>query len=406
MKKSLRILMFGWEFPPFHSGGLGVVCYFLTKALSEQNIKITFVLPQKFDIRVDYMRVLFADLFPDVKVGDIKKSLFSAYITSEIYEKTKKDLTWLNYFQGSLFERVKEYGERVKSIIGDEEKFDVIHVHDWLTVPAGIAAMEKFKKPLIVHIHATEFDRTGGKNINQGVYEIEKWGMERANLVVVVSQFTKNIIIKHYGIEPSKIQVIHNAIDFPETISSRSFELKIKDKQIVLFVGRITLQKGPDYFLLAAKKVLEHNPNVIFIMTGSGDMERQIIEMAAELNIADKVIFTGFKQGKELAQIYQMADLYVLSSVSEPFGLTPLESLSYGTPVLISKQSGVSEALSHCLKVDFWDTDQMANKILAVLKYNELKDELSQCGRKEVQKFNWRDTAQQFIEAYRSINNY
>jgi len=407
MKKLLKVLMFGWEFPPFNSGGLGVVCYFLTKALSAQNVKITFVLPQKFDIKVDYMKILFADLFLNIKLDNInKKSLISAYITSETYEKIKKGLMEFSSYQGDLFEKVKEYGQRAKKIIDDNnEDFDIIHVHDWLTIPAGVAAMEKLKKPLIVHMHATEFDRGGGQNVNQVVYEIEKWGMEKANLVIAVSQFTKDIIVKNYGISPSKIQVIHNAIDLSETFFSDFVKNKIKDKQIVLFVGRITLQKGPDYFLLAAKKVLEYNSKVIFIIAGSGDMERQIIEMAADLNIADKVLFVGFKKDKELAQIYQMADLYVLSSISEPFGLTPLESLVYGTPVLISKQSGVSEVLSHCLKVDFWDIDQMTNKILAVLKYNELKEELSENGKKEAQKINWYDTAQKFIKTYKFLIN-
>ena len=401
---SLKILMIGWEFPPFHSGGLGVVCYHLTKALTKQGVEIIFVLPQSFDIKINYMRFLFADLFPGLKLEKIK-FLLSAYVTSKIYEKTR-NINILSKFssEDDLSKKVEEYGARTKQAIKNEQ-FDVIHVHDWLTIPAGIAAMKKSKKPLIVHIHSTEFDRTGGQNINQYVYEIEKWGMEQADLVVAVSNFTKNIIIRNYGIEPSKIRVIYNAIDFSETILDDLFKSKIKDKQIVLFLGRITIQKGPDYFLLAAKKVLEYNPNILFVIAGSGSMEKQIVEMAAELDIADKVLFTGFLRDKELVQIYQIADLYVLSSVSEPFGLTPLEALNYGTPVLISRQSGVSEILSHCLKVDFWDIDEMANKILAVLKHKELQGTLSEEGQKEIKKFTWQGAAKNWIKTYQEMLN-
>ena len=305
-----------------------------------------------------------------------------------------------------MIEEVLRYGH-LATAIALEEDFDVIHAHDWLSFLAGIKAKKATGKPLVVHIHATEFDRTGGGNVNQQVYEIEKQGFEEADKIIAVSNFTKNKIIEHYGINPEKIIIVHNGVAQIDTSSIKNSlnGLKRTGQKAVLFLGRITIQKGADYFLKAAKKVLEKNPNVFFMVGGTGDMERQIIEEAAAMGISDKVLFLGFVKDKDKAEIYQMADLYILPSVSEPFGLTPLEALSCGTPVLISRQSGVSEVLSHCLKVDFWDIDQMANKILAVLEHSELKEELQNNGGQEVQKFNWVDSAQKCIYVYKEVLN-
>ena len=419
MKSSLKVLMFGWEFPPFNTGGLGVACEGLVKGLSDLEIKVNFVLPKKVDgISLNanslFYKFIFAgdskiSLKNNLKIKEVN-SLLTPYITSReyqaSYEKSVFSSDKKNIYSANLIEEVLRYGH-LATAIALEEDFDVIHAHDWLSFLAGIKAKKATGKPLVVHIHATEFDRTGGGNVNQQVYEIEKQGFEEADKIIAVSNFTKNKIIEHYGINPEKIIIVHNGVAQIDTSSIKNSlnGLKRTGQKAVLFLGRITIQKGADYFLKAAKKVLEKNLNVFFMVGGTGDMERQIIEEAAAMGISDKVLFLGFVKDKDKAEIYQMADLYILPSVSEPFGLTPLEALSCGTPVLISRQSGVSEVLSHCLKVDFWDIDQMANKILAVLEHSELKEELQNNGGQEVQKFNWVDSAQKCIYVYKEVLN-
>ena len=260
---------------------------------------------------------------------------------------------------------------------------------------------------MVVHVHATEYDRTGGQGLNREVYEIEKEGVNKADAIIAVSNFTGKKIIDHYGVCPDSVNAVHNAINYDDYSSANKsrFLLKAKGKKIVLYVGRITIQKGPDYFLQAAKKVLERRDDVLFVVAGSGDMEAEMIEKAAALDIADKVLFAGFIRDRDLIKAYQMADLYVMPSVSEPFGLTPLESMVYGTPVLITHQSGVAEILKNALKVDFWDTDEMANKILAVMEHRPLKKTLISNGFKEVKKFNWQSAAKKCINIYQNVIN-
>jgi glycosyltransferase involved in cell wall biosynthesis len=257
-------------------------------------------------------------------------------------------------------------------------------------------------KPLIVHVHATEFDRTGGTGVNQQVYDIERAGMHAADAVIAVSQWTKNIVVNHYGVSPDKITVVHNGIDVGDVkpVPSRVQALKDAGNKIVLFVGRITMQKGPDYFIRAAKRVLEFRPNTIFLVSGSGDMERQMIRQAAAEGISDKVFFVGFLRGEELDSIYQSADLYVMPSISEPFGITPLEALANGTPVLISRQSGVAEVLNHALKTDFWDIDDTADKIISTLDHPCLHESLKVNGGREVAKNTWAVAAGKCLDVY------
>src|SRR3989344_4528008 len=338
---SVRILMFGWEFPPHNSGGLGTACFGLTRALARDGATITFVLPKKVKAGADWLRMCFADL-PEVIGRGIAANLYP-YITSESYARERKGLPFV--YGLNLIEEVRRYGALAGEIAA-LESFDIIHAHDWLSFPAGIAAKRVSGKPLVVHVHATEFDRTGGNGVNEEVYGIEHAGMSAADAVVAVSQWTKNMIVRHYGIAPQKVTVIHNGIEASDyrPLPNRLVALKQAGEKIVLFVGRITLQKGPDYFVRAAKRVLEVEPKVYFIIAGSGDMEGQTLREAAALGIADRVIFTGFLRGPELDALYQSADLYVLPSVSEPFGITPLESLVNGTPVIISYQSGVAGA--------------------------------------------------------------
>ncbi len=391
--------MFGWEFPPHNSGGLGTACLGLARAMVEEGLALTFVLPKRLGVVNAPFPIFFADI-PNLKARAVN-SLLYPYVTSEAYTQVRRQ-TGSSFYGDDLVGEVLSYGERA-SIIADETDFDVIHAHDWLAYPAGWKAKERSGKPLVVHVHATEFDRTGGANVNQRVYEIEKEGMQRADRVVAISRLTRNQVVRHYGIDSSKVVVVHNGIDWPQDDAPALPALcrwRERGYGVVLFVGRITLQKGPDYFVAAAKRVLELNPKVYFVVAGSGDMEAQTIRQAAALGIADKMMFAGFVRGRELAALYRAADVYVLPSISEPFGLTPLESLTYGTPVIISKQSGVAEVLRHALKVDFWDIEEMANQIISVLRYRPLRQTLSHNGHAETKSITWRATAQKCRAIY------
>jgi glycosyltransferase involved in cell wall biosynthesis len=295
-----------------------------------------------------------------------------------------------------LFEEVERY-KMMGAVIAQEEEFDIIYAHDWLSFGAGVEAKYATGKPLIVHVHATEFDRCGGPNVNQHVYNVEKWGMEEADRVIAVSELTKQVIVDKYGIPASKVRVVHNGIDDSTKPAgagwNRFRSLKASGYKIVLFLGRITIQKGPDYFVRAAARVLERNPKVMFVVSGSGDMEEGMMKLAADLNISQNVLFTGFLSGGDRHEMYTSSDLFVMPSISEPFGITPLEAMKLGTPVLISKQSGVSEIVQHAMKIDFWDVDEMANKILAIVGYPGLKETLSDYARQEADLITWADAA-------------
>ncbi|MEA1929321.1 MAG: glycosyltransferase family 4 protein [Patescibacteria group bacterium] len=402
----LRVLMFGWEFPPHNSGGLGTACEGLTSALADQDIETIFVLPKKIgETEGQVEKIVFADV-DQMKVRRVPALLYP-YVTSQSYEEFKALLgDGADYYGSSLLEEVLCYGQRAKAIAAAED-FDVIHAHDWLSYPAGLMAKRVTGKPLVVHVHATEFDRGGGNGVNQQVYQIEKEGMHQADGVVTVSDWTKKLVMKHYGVSESKIKVVHNGIRAEEYGGRREADslekLKKAGNKIVLFVGRVTLQKGPDYFVRMAKRVLEFEPKTFFVVVGSGDMLGQTMSLAASLGIADRFIFPSFLRGAELNRIYQAADLYILPSVSEPFGITPLESLANGTPVMISKQSGVAEVVSHVLKVDFWDVDEMANQILAVFRHDTLKETLTEYGRQEVANVTWAKAAKKCVDFYKQL---
>lgn len=397
--------MFGWEFPPYNSGGLGTACFGLTRALSScENTDITFVLPKKVNVSSNLIKIIFADTTAVLSSEDV--SILSGYITSNEY-LSKKDEVTVGLYGATLLQEVKHYAERAKEIARDED-FDVIHAHDWLSFLAGIEAKKISGKPLILHVHATEFDRTGGQGVNQDVYDIEKYAMEQADGIIAVSNFTKNKIIEYYNVDSGKITVVHNGVDRADfrELPARLESIKKEGKQkIVLFVGRITIQKGPEYFVRAAKKVLEYYPNVLFVVAGSGDMQYQMMDEVADLGIGDKVIFTGFLRGDDLTALYQAADLYVMPSVSEPFGIIPLETIVNGTPVIVSKQTGVSEVLTHALKVDFWDVDEMANKILGVLQNDSLQKTLQEESLKEVEKLDWMASAKKVLNVYKRFFN-
>lgn len=392
--------MFGWELPPQNSGGLGVACYNLAKALVSKNAKVIFVLPKKSDVPLGDFKVLFANT--DMKIKTID-SLLSAYLTLEKYSHILNKLEFKDFYGDSLFDEVFRYGKEARKI-ALSEKFDVIHAHDWLSFPAGVQAKMVSGKPLILHIHATEFDRTGGTGVNQLVYDIEKWGMEKADKIIAVSNLTKKIITEKYGIPESKVEVVHNGAEKKNIIKYEDLlKHRLKNKAIVGFIGRITVQKGPDYFLAAAKRCLESKKNILFVMVGSGDMQNYIIRQASHLGISDNFLFAGFLRGEELDKFYQSVDLVVMPSVSEPFGLIALEAAQNGTPVLISKQSGVGEKLIHCLKTDFWDVEDMSAKILSVVSYKELKECLSENGEKNASQFCWRKAAEHCLNIYNNL---
>ncbi len=425
----MRIFMLGWEFPPFISGGLGTACYGLTRAMDQLGMEVTFVLPKMVESKyATHVKLLTPDSprsatffkyhnLKNVKFQTIDSPL-QPYATPEVYQRQieetlrKKQRLQGNKFisatplvlpkdySSDMYTEVHRYAA-VATELAEDEPFDIVHAHDWMTFPAGIAVAAVSGKPLVVHMHSTEFDRSG-EHVNQMIYDIERAGMERADRVIAVSHYTRNVIIHRYGISGDKVDVVYNGVDRLGSWTSEDTSIT-KDEKIVLFLGRITMQKGPEYFLHAAKKVLEVMDNVKFVMAGSGDLMHQSIEMAAGLGIGHKVLFTGFLHGEDVQKIYKIADLYVMPSVSEPFGIAPLEALDHDVPVIISRQSGVSEVLTHALKVDFWDVDEMANKIVAVLKYPPLQMTLRSHGNFEVRRLRWKDTAVKCRKIYEEM---
>jgi len=425
----MRVFMLGWEFPPFISGGLGTACYGLTKALDQLGVKVTFVLPKMVDSQyATHVRLLTPQAKRRTRSGitatrseDLTNVSFrsimsplQAYATSETYDEKIAEILRLRRettttsddscqtgsvpdYAGDLYREVHRYASIAMDMARDEE-FDVIHAHDWMTYAAGVGVAAMSGKPLVVHIHSTEFDRSG-EHVNQMVYDIEREGMQRASKVIAVSHFTRGVVISRYGIPGDKVEVVYNGVERNGTWSAEPISIK-REEKIVLFLGRITMQKGPEYFLQAAKKVLDVMDNVKFVMAGSGDLMYRAVELAAQLGIGHKVLFTGFLRGDDVRRIFRMADLYVMPSVSEPFGIAPLEALDNDVPVIISKQSGVSEVLRHALKVDFWDINEMANKIAAVLRYPPLRMTLRNHGNFEVRKLRWRDAARNCLRIY------
>jgi glycosyltransferase involved in cell wall biosynthesis len=398
--------MFGWEFPPFNSGGLGVACEGLSKALASSGVDLTFVLPFKVPVSVPWCKFIFADESSDL-MDDIQiRSLFAAYQShSNSLDARKYGLP--ASISGDLIERVRSYASKAGKI-AKKNNHSVIHAHDWLTYPAGIVAKKASGKPLIAHIHATEFDRSGSDSVNTDVYNIELEGFRQADAIVAVSDRIKETVVKKYGVLPNKVKVIHNGVDFQKSngnIPKTLDKIKSNGGRIVLFAGRITLQKGPDYFVAMAEKVLAYEPNTFFVVSGSGDMEEAMIRMAASRGLSSKFIFCGFLRGEELATVFKAADIYVMPSVSEPFGILPLEVMISDTPVLISKESGVSEVVNCVLKSHFWDIDDMSDKVLSVLHYRKLKKHLSINGREEVKAIHWKKAAQSLISLYNSLDN-
>ncbi len=401
--------MFGWEFPPYNSGGLGTACRGLIRGLVASGVEVILVLPKKIPLEDPPCRVVFAsDEYEEVS-ADGTPVLMSAYQTVDGYYRLRREHYGGSTSSGlSLYEEVKQYGRAARSVArGLAGQFDVIHAHDWLTFEAGAAAREVSGRPLVSQVHATEFDRGGGRSINQRIYNIEHTGVQAADRVISVSQFTKNILTSHYGVAPEKVVPIHNGIDvseYPaEAITAREIlQLKAHGFKLVLFLGRLTLQKGPDYFIRVAERVLQHEPSTFFALVGSGDMRQQLAREVAARGLSRRFILEGFTRGQAQRQLYASADLFIMPSVSEPFGITPLESMIERTPVLISKQSGVSECVSHALKADFWDVDDMASQAVALLRYPGLARTLEENGYRNALQQSWHKAAAKVRELYGS----
>jgi glycosyltransferase involved in cell wall biosynthesis len=426
----MKILMFGWEFPPHITGGLGTACYGMTKGLMKNDVDVIFVVPKAYgdesqeairlvnasDISIDIRKTEETEFWKNITYLEVNSSLVP-YVGPEAFdnliETTEKSTeitegsvfnaryTFSGKYGENLLEEVARYA-LVGAQIARDSEFDVIHAHDWLTYAAGIAAKQATGKPLVVHMHATEFDRSG-ESVNQRVYDIERAGMIAADRVITVSNLTRNIVIERYGIDASKVFTVYNAV---EPVDHPGMVLKVEKhvpEKIVTFLGRVTFQKGPEYFIEAAYKVLQRDPNVRFVMAGSGDLLEKMIRRVAQLRISTRFHFTGFLRGENVDRMYLMSDVYVMPSVSEPFGISPLEAMRSNVPVVISKQSGVAEILQHALKVDFWDIDAMADAIYGLLQYKSLPKMFSTHGAIEVENLKWENAARHIKKIYEQV---
>ena len=425
--------MFGWEFPPHIAGGLGTACYGMTRGLARNGVEVVFVMPRAYgDEDQRFVRVVNAsdvetigtrdhefseELLEKVSFIHIDSNMLP-YISPEEYaayhdefvrsgrthewtDVWKQRYTFSGKYGANLMEEVARYAMVAAQVAKDlEGQFDVIHAHDWLTYFAGIAAKRVSGKPLVVHMHATEYDRSG-ENVNTQVYAIERAGMHAADRVIAVSNLTRNIVINRYGVPAEKIVTVHNAVRFAQN-SGKVPERGVTDK-VVTFLGRITYQKGPDSFVEAAAKVLKRVPDVRFVMAGSGDMMNHVIRRVARLGIADRFHFTGFLRGEDVHKMFQLSDVYVMPSVSEPFGISPLEAMRSNVPVIISKQSGVAEVLDYAVKVDYWDVDALADAIYGLIKYPALSGMFASKGLEEVTNLKWNDAAAKIKSVYEAV---
>jgi glycosyltransferase involved in cell wall biosynthesis len=426
----MRVLMFGWEYPPHISGGLGTASYGLTRGMTAlDDMEVIFVVPKAWGdedhsavrligankVPVAYRQVYYKGFKHPIDKIEVSSKIvpytdpedFWKYTRSEISEikmfvKTNDEgqIDFSGRYDNNLMEEIQKYAV-VASVIAADNDFDVIHAHDWLAYPAGIAAMQVSGKPLVIHVHATDFDRSGG-SVNPDVYRIEKSGMDAASKIITVSNLTRDIVINKYNIDPGKVETVYNAVE-PVNVSGEICHSKAFDEKVVTFLGRITLQKGPEYFIEAAYKVLQVMKNVRFVMAGSGDMMERMIRRAAALRITDRFHFTGFLKGNDVFTMLSMSDVYIMPSVSEPFGISPLEAMQSNVPVIISKQSGVAEILTHAVKVDFWDIDAMADAIYGILSYPALSQMFIRNGKEEVIKLKWDNSAMHVRNIYYEV---
>ena len=427
----MRVLMFGWEFPPHIAGGLGTACEGIVKGLAYNGVETLFVMPNASgdedqsattilnasDVEVRNVSSTVEEFINKVKFLYVDSNIVPYVDPDEYYDAIEKmkakglEETTVGFGQkfkfsgkygANLMEEVSRYAQVGGTIAMQHvNEFDIIHAHDWLTYLAGIAAKELTGKPLVVHVHATSYDRGDEKHIDTRVLDIETRGMQAADRVVTVSDLTRNIVINKYGINPDKVVTVHNAVDFSGR-EDISVERGVKDK-VVTFLGRITFQKGPEYFIDAAAKVLKRTKNVRFVMAGSGDMMNRAIQQVARLGISDRFHFTGFLRGADVQKMFALSDVYIMPSVSEPFGISPLEAMRTGVPSIISHQSGAAEILKYALKVDFWDVDALADDIYALVSYPALTEFASKQGYDEVNELKWNGATAKLKKVYESL---
>ena len=427
----MRVLMFGWEFPPHIAGGLGTACEGIVKGLAHNGVETLFVMPHASgdedqsattiinasDVAVDTVSSTLDEFLGKVKFIHIDSDMvpyvgpeeFSNVVEEERRRQVKdfriqygQKYNFSGKYGANLMEEVARYAMVGGTIaLQNRDRFDIIHAHDWLTYLAGIAAKELTGKPLVVHVHATSYDRGDEKHMDTRVLDIEKRGMEAADKVITVSDLTRNIVINKYGINPDKVVTVHNAVDFSGR-ENLMVERGVKDK-VVTFLGRITFQKGPEYFIEAAAKVLKRTKNVRFVMAGSGDMMNRAIRQVARMGISDRFHFTGFLRGADVQKMFALSDVYIMPSVSEPFGISPLEAMRTNVPSIISHQSGAAEVLKYAFKVDFWDVDAMADDIYALLQYPALSEFAAKQGYEEVNALKWNNATKKMIKVYESV---
>jgi len=426
----MKVLMFGWEFPPHISGGLGTACYGLTRGMSViPGLDILFVVPKAHgdedqsrmrvmgagDVSLDLRKVKEHQFLKDLSYIEINSNLVP-YTSPEEYEELVNSaetqgkrlvettmggkLNFTGKYGKDLYEEIANYA-LVAGEIALKEDFDIIHSHDWLTYPAGIAAKRASGKPLVIHVHATDFDRSGGK-VNPTVFEIEKTGMHLADKIIAVSNLTRNTVIEKYGIHPDKVVTVYNAVDPISDYEKLQLKRGITDK-VVTFLGRVTLQKGPEYFVQAAHKVLQKMDNVRFVMAGSGELLEKMIQWTAALGISDRFHYTGFLKGDDVFRMFSISDVYVMPSVSEPFGISPLEAMQSNVPSIISYQSGVAEILNYAFKVDFWDVDALADAIYGLLNYPALSEMFKKHGVAEVNDMKWENSGVRVHSIYKEF---
>ena len=404
---TMKVLMFGWEFPPHILGGLGTASYGLTKGLAQQeDMQITFCIPKPWgDEDQSFLKIIGMNSVPivwrDVQ-WDYVKNRVGNYMDPQLYYDLRdhiyadfnymhtNDLGCMEFsgrYPDNLHEEINNYSI-VAGVVARQQDFDIIHSHDWLTYPAGIHAKQVSGKPLVIHVHATDFDRSRG-NVNPTVYSIEKNGMDHADCIMCVSELTRQTVINKYYQDPRKVFTVHNAVSPLSQEIQDIVPHKNPKEKIVTFLGRITMQKGPEYFVEAAAMVLKRAHHVRFVMAGSGDMMDAMIRLAAERGIADRFHFPGFMRGKQVYEVLKASDVYIMPSVSEPFGISPLEAMQCSVPTIISKQSGCAEILSKCIKTDYWDIHAMADAIHAICTYPALYEYLRDEGKKEVDGIVW-----------------
>lgn len=388
--------MLGWELPPHNSGGLGVACYQLCRALAYRDIDIEFILPYAAQHDVDFMTITAAR-----PVGVVE--VLSTGIAYDSYKYRYEDghEEWHD-----IYSQQAHY-ERAVARLAFEKQFDIVHAHDWLTFRAALALKQRTGCPVVLHVHSVESDRAGGQYGNPLVREIEAAAFELADHIIAVSELTKRALMRDYGVDGERISVVYNSIDtstLEPLDSQNAYEYLVRLKQqgwrVVANVGRLTVQKGLPNLLRAAQKVVAVAPKTMFLIVGAGEQYHELIALAADLGIGRNVIFTGFLRGKQWRDAFAVADLFVMPSLSEPFGLTPLEAINYGTPSLVSKQTGVSEVLQNCLKVDSWDIDEMANQIASVVRRDALRRELTANAYRELGSFSWHKSAEKVHDIY------